>query len=638
MTFRDRTPSPITVLHWLPEIPTWREQLSDLGSASNEAWEIAVRLSNARLNFLLTNALDRAVKGLFPSPPAGLVAKPLRLAMLGSSTLTHLHSAIRVGGMRRSIWIDIYESEYGQFLQELSNPGSGLYEFRPNAILLVLDAYHLTSGITSALTTSSAESALTDIKNSIVETWRLARRVFQCPIVHQTPLPLHLPLLGNNEHRLPGSKARLLEHLNHDLRAMAETEGVELLAIDSRAAFDGINNWHDRALWHRSKQEITPLAAPIYGDLVARIFAAKQGRSYKCLVMDLDNTLWGGTIGDDGMEGIVLGQGSALGEAFLAFQHYAAELAGRGIILAVCSKNDEANAIEPFDKHPEMALKRSDIACFVANWSDKATNLRRIARELNIGLDALVFIDDNPFERDLVRRELPMVAVPEVGDDPTDFPKAISDGGYFEGLMLTEEDRDRGKQYQSKKARDELLTSATDLESFLRALEMRLLWRRFDGVGLQRTVQLINKSNQFNLTTRRYTEEDVLAVMSDSTAFGLQFRLLDRYGDNGVIAIVIGRLRDKDDVYLDTWLMSCRVLGRQVELATLNVIAQEARRLGARRLIGEFIATTKNAMVRDHYDKLGFRRTPTDSPVGISSTMEIDNFEPRQTAMKIEEG
>ena len=190
---------------------------------------------------------------------------------------------------------------------------------------------------------------------------------------------MHLPVLGSNEHRLPGSRARFLARLNAALREMAETEGVDLLALDDRAARDGIGRWHDPALWHRSKQEIAPPAAPIYGDLVGRLLAAKQGRSFKCLVLDLDNTIWGGVIGDDGLEGIVLGQGSPLGEAYVAFQDYARELTRRGVILAVCSKNDEANAVEPFEKHPDMVLRRADIASFVANWSDKAGNIRAIA-------------------------------------------------------------------------------------------------------------------------------------------------------------------------------------------------------------------------------------------------------------------
>jgi FkbH-like protein len=419
---------------------------------------------------------------------------------------------------------------------------------------------------------------------------------------------------------------------------MTDEEGVDLLAIDTRAAFDGITYWHDVGMWYRAKQEIALPVAPLYGDLVGRLLAAKQGRSAKCLVLDLDNTVWGGVVGDDGVEGLALGQGSALGEAFVAFQNYARELSRRGVILAVCSKNDEANALEPFDRHPDMVLRRSDIACFMANWSDKANNIRAIAQELNIGLDSLVFVDDNPFERNLVRRELPMIAVPEVGGDPTGYIRAIADAGYFESLAVTDEDRERTAQYHGNRAREALRASTTDLRSYLRSLAMQLTWRRFDRIGLQRIVQLINKSNQFNLTTRRYTEEQTLAVMLDPGAVGLQLRLIDQFGDNGVIAIVIGRMQVGQDMLIDTWLMSCRVLGRQVELTTLNLLAQEAKKLGARRLIGEYIPTKKNRMVKDHYAKLGFTVISTDAAGGSCNMLDLAGFHPAETSIVTTQG
>jgi FkbH-like protein len=552
--------------------------------------------------------------------------------------VAHLLPAIRAAGLRRGIWIDTYENDYGQYLQELTDLDSDLHAFRPTAVLVALDAYHLTAGVTAGMDYDTAEAALTEMQDRLREVWRLAREAFRCPVLQQAALPVHRNVLGNNEHRLPGSRAWFIARLNQSIRAMADAEGVDILAVDDRAARDGIDRWHDPGLWHRSKQEVAPSAGPLYGDLVGRWVAAKQGRSYKCLVLDLDNTVWGGVIGDDGLEGIVLGQGSPLGEAYVAFQDYARELSRRGIILAVCSKNDEANAMEPFDKHPDMVLKRGDIASFVANWSNKADNIRAIAEELNIGLDSLVFIDDNPFERNLVRQELPMVAVPEVSDDPTGYPVALADAGYFEGLAVTDEDRERTSQYQGNKARDALKASVTDLPSYLRGLEMQLIWKRFDKIGLQRIVQLINKSNQFNLTTRRYTEEDVIAVMADPDAFGLQLRLTDRFGDNGIIAIIIGRLLDNKDLYIDTWLMSCRVLGRQVEPTTLNLIAQEAGKLGARRLVGEYIPTKKNAMVKEHYARLGFTVAGTDPAGGNRNILDLAAFTPAETFIHVVEG
>ncbi len=625
-------------LHWLPADPDWRARLRALPSLAERAWDEAVKLARCRLDFVLTNALDQAARRAIPERPAGVAGPPIRLGVLGSATLTHLLPAIRVGGLRRELWIDTYENEYGQYLQELSDPQSALHRFRPTAVLLALDAHHLAAGITAGYDEAAAEAALEATTARIRETWRLAREAFRCPVIHQTALPLHLPVLGGNEHRLPGSRARFIARLNGQLRGMAERDGVDLLAIDDRAARNGLAAWHDPALWHRAKQEVAPTAAPLYGDLVAGLLGAKQGRSAKCLVLDLDNTLWGGVIGDDGLEGIVIGQGSALGEAYAGFQDYCRELARRGVILAVCSKNDEANALEPFAKHPDMVLQRADLACFVANWSDKAANIRVIAGELNIGLDSLVFIDDNPFERDLVRRELPMVAVPEVGDDPTFYARTLADAGYFEGLAVTDEDRERTGQYHGNQARAALQASATDLDSYLRGLEMELIWRRFDRLGLQRIVQLINKSNQFNLTTRRYTEEEVLAVMADSNALGLQLRLTDRFGDNGVIAIVIGRLREGGELDIDTWLMSCRVLGRQVEPTTLNLIAAEAKRMGARRLRGDYIPTAKNGMVKDHYPKLGFKPLATTQDGASSFMLDLAGFAPANTFIHLREG
>ena len=637
----------MTDLHWLPTLPDWRQRMKALPADPATAWEKAVTLSNAKLNFVLTNALDETIRGILPEGPAALSTKKIRLAVIGSSTLTHLLPAIRAAGLRRGIWIDTYENEYGQYLQELSEPDSSLHAFKPNAILIALDAYHLTAGVTAGLHQEGANAALRETQNRIREVWRLAKQAFRCPIVQQAVLPVHLPVLGNNEHRLPGSRAHFVTRLNQAIRVMAEADGVDILAVDDQVGRHGISKWHDSALWHRSKQEIAPTAGPLYGDLVGRWLAAGQGRSFKCLVLDLDNTLWGGVIGDDGLEGIALGQGSPLGEAYVAFQEYARELSRRGIILAVCSKNDEANAIEPFEKHPDMVLKRGDIASFVANWSNKADNIRAIAQELNIGLDSLVFVDDNPFERELVRQELPMVAVPEVSDDPTGYPVALADAGYFEGLSVTEEDRERSTQYQGNRARDALRAAVTDLPSYLRGLEMQLVWRRFDKIGLQRIVQLINKSNQINLTTRRYTEEDVIAVMADPDAFGLQLRLLDRFGDNGIIAIIIGRLRAspghetdarREDLYIDTWLMSCRVLGRQVEPTTLNLIALEAARLGAGRIVGEYIPSKKNGMVRDHYARLGFAVIETDPTGGSRSALDLATFPPADTFIHVIKG
>jgi FkbH-like protein len=628
-------------LHWLPSAEAWPERIKKVDKLDDRsaAWTELVALANTRMDFIRTGRLDRALQKMFAdAPPPGLATKPVRLAVLGSSTVTHLHPALRVAALRRGIWLKTYECDYGQYVQELTDPESALHNFKPTAVLFVLDAYHVMRGVDAAASEPQSRAALNEIFAHFKECWRLAKAAFKCTIIQQTILPIFPSLLGNNEHRLPGSRQRVTMEVNMALRHLADEAGIELLSLDSRVIEDGLHCWHDPVLWHRAKQEVTPAATPLYGDLVGRLLAAKQGRSSKCLVLDLDNTLWGGVIGDDGLEGIVLGQGSAAGEAFVAFQTYARDLAKRGIILAVCSKNDEANALSPFEQHPDMLLKRADIACFVANWQDKAQNIRSIAAQLNIGLDSLVFVDDNPFERNLVRSELPMVQVPEVPDDPALFANCIFDAGYFEGLAITDEDRERTQLYQANAARDTLQQRSADLPTYLRGLQMDLIWKRFDKIGLQRTVQLINKTNQFNLTTQRYNEEDVLGLMQDPKAFGLQLRLLDRFGDNGIIAIVIGRMINDSDLFMDTWLMSCRVLGRQVEEATLRVIAQEAKKLGAKRIIGEYRPTAKNSMVKEHYVKLGFSTLETSVDGIKRDKLDLDAFLLPEVIMTIREG
>jgi FkbH-like protein len=612
-------------LYWLNQETDWRAALKRL---ADDPWARGMKLANTNLDSIRTGQLDNALRQILgDAPPSGLTTRPIRLAILGSCTTAHLAAGIRVGALRRGIHVTLYEGEYGQYLQELADPESGLHRFAPNAILFAFDALHLTAGIHAGMDAASVRDMRDAMLERVTECWKLARALAQGQVIQQTPLPIIPRLMGSNEPRLPGSRAAVAADIAAALAARADAAGVDICAVDAAAARDGIAAWHDPAMWHRAKQEIAQRAAPVYGDVVGRLLAAAQGRSFKCLVLDLDNTLWGGVVGDDGLDGLVLGQGSALGEAHLAFQDYARELSRRGVILAVCSKNDEANAVEPFDRHPEMLLRRADIACFKANWSDKATNLRAIAQELNIGLDSLVFVDDNPFERNLVRQELPMVAVPELTDDPASYAATIADAGYFESVTISKEDLSRAAQYQANQARAAERGAATDLPAYLRGLEMRLIWKTFDRLGLSRIVQLINKTNQFNLTTKRYTEAEILDVMADDRAFGLQLRLLDRFGDNGIIAIVIGRLTGTD-CQIDTWLMSCRVLGRGVEAATLNLIAAQAAAMGAERLIGTYIPTAKNPMVADHYQKLGF------DAAGILS---LGSFTPIETFIESQE-
>jgi FkbH-like protein len=596
-------------LYWLPAPPEdWRARLSAATGETDpeRSWATLVALAKSKLDFVQTSRVDTALQKLFgENPPSHLTTRPVRIAVLGSSTTSHLLPSIRVAALRRGIWVKTFEADYGQYHQELEAPSAELRAFAPDLILLALDAHHLTRSVPGLADIADADNEAARLATRLHMFWHAAKDRLGCRVLQQTVLPVFPPLFGNNEHRMPGSRHRFITRLNAEIRQCAESAGVDLIAVDDGATRYGIDAWHNPMLWHRAKQEVSPAMTPIYGEYVARVLAARQGLSAKCLVFDLDNTLWGGVVGDDGVEGIVIGNGSAEGEAFLAVQHYGLAQARRGVILAVCSKNDEANAFEPFDRHPDMAMKRNDVACFVANWDDKATNIGEIARRLNIGVDSLVFVDDNPFERNLVRAKLPMVAVPEVPEDPALVPQCLADAGYFEGVTLTSDDVRRNEQYVQNVRREAAADSARDIDTYLRSLDMVLEWGRFDATNLPRVVQLINKTNQFNLTTRRYTEDEIRALMVDPNAVGLHFRLKDQFGDNGLIAVVIGKMQG-DSLAIDTWLMSCRVLKRRVEETTLAILAAEAKRLGALFLIGEYRPTPKNGMVRDHYRSLGF--------------------------------
>ncbi len=610
-------------LCWLPDLTDWPQACAAAGDLSFDGF---VRLASTRLDASRTNQLDRLLARRFPDgAPGAPGTRPVRLAVLSSATVAHLLPAIRIGGLRRGIRVETYAGPFGAYWQDLVDPDSGLHAFAPDAVLIALDAFHL-----SAL---GAEAALAHLR----DLWRGVRERFGGPVIQQTLLPVALPLLGANEHRLAGARHATIARINHALREAADAAGVDLLALDDQVARHGRDAWHDPVWWLRAKQEVAPAAAPLYGDLVGRLLAAGQGLSKKCLVLDLDNTLWGGVVGDDGVAGLVLGSGSAEGEAFLGLQAYARDLAARGIILAVVSKNDAANALEAFETHPEMLLRRGDIAAFLANWDDKARNLRRVAASLGIGLDALVFVDDNPFERELVRAELPMVAVPELPEDPSGYADRIAQAGYFEALAITPEDRARAGLYAANAERTLAAAEAADLPSYLAGLAMRLVWRPFDAVGLARIVQLVNKTNQFNLTTRRITEDEARGLIDDPDAVALQVRLVDRLGDNGMIGIVIARRDGSDAFVVETWLMSCRVLGRGVEAAMLAVLAGAVAERGGRALIGLYRPSPKNAMVAGHYPGLGF--TPLE-PDGATERHRLDlsAYRPEPGPIRIDRG
>lgn len=571
-------------------------------------------LSHHDFTFAQILKLDRRLRALAAAhdgAPAGLV--PLKLAVLGSATLDQLLPALRVVAVRHGFHLVLHTGDYGQYLAAVMDRTSALHAFAPDVVLLALDAGHLVGEAPASDGEAMVDAAFARLRPA----WRVLVDELGAQVIQQAALPRLPQLAGGNEHRLGGSPAWLVQAFNHRLRAEADAAGVDVLALDTQIAHDGLIAWHDPVLWLKARQEVSPLAAQHYAELALRLVAARRGRSAKCLVLDLDNTLWGGVIGDDGLEGIAIGQGSPEGEAFLSFQRHALSLMERGVILAVCSKNDEANARAPFERHPDMLLRPEHITAFVANWEDKPTNLRRIAESIGIGLNALVFVDDNPFERALVRQTLPMVRVPEMPEDAALYAGTLARAGYFEAVAITGEDATRTRLYAANAERARLREEATDLDGYLASLDMVLEWQAVDALGLPRATQLANKTNQFNLTTRRYTEAQMAALVDDPAALVLQFRLRDRYGDNGVIAVIVASpAATPGTLAIEAWLMSCRVLGRGVEAACFAVLAAEARRRGATALEGSYIPTERNGMVAQHYAGLGFAAAGTDANDG----------------------
>ena len=617
-------------LLWLAEHPDLSAAIGEVKREPDPLarLEATTRLANYRRDFTLATRLDRlASEGLQAvtngeASVAGL--QPLRIALLASHTVDHLVPAIRVAGLQRGLALKVHVAPYGLYRQALLMEDAELASFAPQLIVLALDARDAPLQLPLEASPESVAAAVTTRVDELRLLWRCARERYAAQVLQQTIVPADPPIFGSFEALVPASPWALIDRLNTAIRRAAREDGVLLLDLAWEAARGSYGDGLAEPLrWHQAKQLVSPNLAPLYGDQLARIAAASVGLSRKCLVLDLDNTLWGGVVGDDGIDDLHLGQGSPSGEAFLAFQHYAALLARRGIILAVCSKNDQ-NIAEAAFKHPEMVLKRSDIAAFVANWEDKANNLRRIASMLNIGLDSLVFVDDNPAERDIVRRELPQVAVPELPEDVADYPARIAAAGYFEAVSFTSDDATRGRNYALNAERKVAMTQATDMQGYLRDLQMVLYATRIGDAELARSTQLINKTNQFNLTTRRYSEAEVERIARRGPrAVALAIRLADKYGDNGLISVVLARPDTAfadDELLIDSWLMSCRVLGRQVEEAVLDVLVHAARAAGYRTLIGEYRPSGRNGMVAEHYPQLGFVPHPAPTEAASEAT------------------
>jgi FkbH-like protein len=537
-------------------------------------------------------------------------ATSTRIAVLGSTTTTQLASLLDAFLFAHNVDAEIYEAPYGLLQQEILDADSELYRFRPQFLFLATTRRDLASFPGGATSIQDVERAVDATVGEWEALWQTAHERLGCQIIQNNFDAPPWRVYGNLEPNHASAPGGFIDKVNKAL-ALRSPKWVSIHDLDGLAAALGRWNWGDERFFHLAKLPCAPENLVPYAHNIATLISARLGRSRKCLVLDLDNTLWGGVIGDDGLGGINLGQGDAVGEAYVAFQRYAKALNERGVILAVCSKNEDANAREPFEKHPEMALRLNDIACFVANWEDKAANIRRIAQELNIGLDSLVFVDDNPAEREIVRRLVPEVAVPEIPLDPADYIRAVEQHGYFQIISVSAEDFKRTEYYRANAERQKTATSVTDIHEYLRSLDMRGWIGPVGDLEMDRTVQLIGKSNQFNLTTKRYSAGDIQRLLDSPEWETRVVKLVDRFGDNGLISVLLAH-QEEDALAIDTWLMSCRVLKRGVEQLLLNDIAAAARRRGLSRVTGEYIPTAKNVLVQNHYAGLGFTQTRAD--------------------------
>jgi len=549
------------------------------------------------------------------SAAAGIVARCLlrvtplarraRVAVLGSYTTSQLSALLPVAAARAGVAVEVYECGYGQYRQEILDPSSGLYRFGPDVVVL---AVHAGEAQLPAMSQDpdvdvAAEAARwTSLWDLLAD--RTGARVVQ----HLFAIPPDVAL-GHLAARTPGCRATMLAAVNAALGRAAGSR-MALVDCDRLAAEVGKRRWFDARYWHRAKQAVSLGCVPLLARHTAAVLGAQLGASRKCLVLDLDNTLWGGVLGEEGLGGIALGDGPA-GEAFTAFQDHILELKAKGVILAVCSKNNDADAREVFERHPAMRLRLDDIAIFSASWEDKPAQIRRIAATLGIGLDSLVFVDDNPAEREVVRQLAGEVDVIDLPPDPHGYVRALASYPFFETPALTTEDADRAAQYRARAQAAQLAAAATSLADFHRSLAMVATVVPLDEVTLPRVAQLVAKTNQFNLTGRRRGQAELAALAADPAAAVLCVRLADQFADHGLVAVAIVS-QDGDVLDIDTWLMSCRVIGRTLEDETAGLLVAEARRRGCRHLRGHHVSTAKNGLVADLYLRLGFTPVSDD--------------------------
>lgn len=567
---------------------------------------------------------------------SGAANRRIKVALLGLGTMDFIEPALALALETWELTGEIRRAAYNTYAQEMIDAGSETARFKPDVAVVVNSPMHLPVR-PSAYDSQSRVAALV---HEVTDYWLgLCSRLHDstgCEVILDNFHLMPARPTGNLASKLPWDLNTFLRRVNLELGERAPSF-LHINDVDTMATVSGLHRWFDARHWYQSKLPVSLVCQPIYAKSIAGIIGAIYGKTAKCLVLDLDNTLWGGIVGDDGVDGINIGQGDAVGEAFQAFQRHLLELKGRGVMLAVCSKNEEEHALAPFQQHPEMVLKRNDFVAFKANWQPKPENLRAIARDLNIGLDSMVFVDDNPRERDQVRQYLPEVRVVELTDDVSEYPHLLDATGWFEVVRLSAEDATRTEQYRANELREQDQKAAGNYATYLAGLNQIAVVAPYDARFLDRISQLVNKTNQFNLTTRRQSRFEVEQEMSDPSRLTAYVRLADRFGDNGLISVFSSVQRGRN-LEIDQWLMSCRVFNRGVEHLLFNWIAERARALGVETVYGTFVPTAKNSLTARLYASLGFvEADPPASGEGTRWRLDLDKFSPIGVEIKLVE-
>ncbi len=546
------------------------------------------------------------------------------IAILGGSTTAEVAEILELFLLDNGIKPTFYQSEYNKFYEDALFGNELLDGFAPDIIYI-----HTTNR--NIMRYPNLRDDLTEVNELLEDEIKRYRAIwnaldrFHAPII-QNNFDLTLDRsLGNLDSSDIHGKTLLINRLNEEFaKSSREIKNLYINDINYLSAYLGLRDWFDRSLWYQAKYALSLQAIPDLAYNICKIVNAIFGKTKKCLVLDLDNTCWGGVIGDDGLNGIEIGRETAVAESFTSFQSYVKELKERGITLAVCSKNDFANAKEGFE-HPDSILHFDDFVSFKANWEPKHINIIDIADEINIGIDSLVFIDDNPVERDIVSSQVQGVAVPNVGSDVVNFIEHIDRNGYFEPITLSSDDISRNRYYEENKKRTVVQSTFDSYDDFLRSLDMHAEIKPFSTIYLDRITQLTNKTNQFNLTTKRYSIAEMEDVVNSDRYITLYGKLTDKYGDNGLIAIIAGEVKNRE-CHIDLWLMSCRVLKRDMELAMLDALVRQCKENGVSEIIGYYYKSAKNNMVSDLYERFGFILTKTNNDDTIWR-LDISNYE-----------